>query len=425
MFISHNNYYNKWTKEPGLEDTDDFLVFQVEPILVNDHEFALTSQTLPNYGKDITYNLYKYNTTKQEWSEWISKRIPITTSTTRIKPSKLSFDAKQECVYIASQWETNEIRRITMDPEIITHISLPSTTVGSTVNNSYFIELMFNIGSDLHVFCTTFGSVHRIYHFIRKSDTNTIKLIKVIDNSKIWYPSCRSGCKFLYLKSIQTVLTIHEHKYDMHAYNLHTFEWNTYMQLPRMCGLTCSLSTDEQFLIMFAYGTQLILNLNTKELFTFHIDLPNVSTIKQELQQEENDGCPVHNNGKHIIYRLLHPTDSWSDVACMKMICSKCNDAQLSAITFTTSRINLCTIITPNVKRGNLLSVGYIRNLWKAPSFKQMLFPPPCLTNIISSYCDSQCDVHLLESNGTHWKIALDEILTIKKKFGTLIESVH
>eukprot|EP01084_Bolivina_argentea_P262906 444808_1 len=411
MFVSDNNYCDKWTKEPGLKDTDALDTLQVEPILVSDHEFALISNKS---------GLYKYNTTTQEWNEWSFPEIKTLQTfmyCTRIRPSQISFDAKQKCVYIAPEGQTNEIIRITMHPiaKIPTHILLPPITNGSITNDSYFIEFMFNIESILHIFCTNAG---RINHFIHTSDTNTI--IKVSSNPEL----CTMGCKFLYLKSTQTVVTIHEHKHKMYAYNLQTFEWTTYMQLPKMCLLTYGLSTDERFVIIFTYGhgTDFILNLNTKELFAFHINLPIFSKIKHDLQQKEKDGCPVHNNGKHIIYRVMCHEQGFVH---MKMICCKCNNAQLSTIKFVSSRIKLYTIITQNVKRGNLLSDGYVRNLWKCISFKKMLFPPTYLINIISSYCDSQCDVHLLESNGTHWKIALDEILTIKKKFGTLIESVH
>lgn len=63
-----------------------------------------------------------------------------------------------------------------------------------------------------------------------------------------------------------------------------------------------------------------------------------------------------------------------------------------------------------NPKNEELRCYGYIRNLWKLSAFKNILYPPFDLKQIIRSYFCEEI-IYLLDVAGNHWKINLDLII--------------
>ena len=144
----------------------------------------------------------------------------------------------------------------------------------------------------------------------------------------------------------------------IYSYDLKNKKWNLLPQkLPvPLAFFGYVLSDNEKYLIIM--GGTMVVNVQTNRIWVMDVD--NMQFKKCTIR------CPAYDN-----YHAISMNDGFD---------------------------------------ADLLTFGYIRDVWKLSEFSSILYPPEGLIKLMATYCSTEF-IHLIAWKGNHCKIALIDIL--------------
>ena len=326
--------------------------FSYKPIAINDTEFIKWSQ-------ETSKEIYKYNTIGNKWNKWLT--FPEDIDNTFVEA--MVFDANHSKLYILCsrqfiEWDVKKEKH-----EIFNEVPWTPLTEGVFIKNQ--CHIIGGVGSlnNKHLIWNNQQKKLEEHEFQEFNSLNTLIFHRLLHLKSKNILLCLGGMsKVTQTSSPQMTDTIY-------SFNVQCSKWTKLPQtLPSpLCRFGCILSKNDEYILIFG-GEVSSTKSSTSSVITDKIYVLNMKTMQFN---ESTIRCPETG-----IFRALNMNDPEKE------------------------------------KLVNLVCFGYIRNLWKLQEFKDLMFPPFCLIQIIRNYISSEM-IHLFEEvNGSHWKIDIDQIIS-------------